>query len=348
MHIVTEKGKGLSFAEENKEDWHWHMPFDVETGKAKYNYDGEDYGDLTAKMLLEKMKKDESVCVLTSGTPTVGGFWKGRRDEAGRQFIDVGIAEENAAAMASGIAAGGGKPLYTVYSTFIQRTYDQISQDICINNSPVAISVFAGSVYGMSDVTHLGLYDIPMLSNIPNLVYLAPATKEEYLSMLDWAIEQSKYPVAVRVPGGAVISDGKEVKSDWSDINKYEITKSGSRIAVIALGTFYQLGEKAAKLIEEKTGTAPTLINPHYITGIDKDMLEDLKKNHDVVITLEDGILEGGFGEKIARFYGSSDVKTLCFGLEKKFYDRYDVNELMHKAHLTPEQIAEDTIALLK
>lgn len=348
VHIVTEKGKGLSFAEENKEDWHWHMPFDVETGKAKYNYDGEDYGDLTAKMLLEKMKKDESVCVLTSGTPTVGGFWKGRRDEAGRQFIDVGIAEENAAAMASGIAAGGGKPLYTVYSTFIQRTYDQISQDICINNSPVAISVFAGSVYGMSDVTHLGLYDIPMLSNIPNLVYLAPATKEEYLSMLDWAIEQNKYPVAVRVPGGAVISDGKEVKSDWSDINKYEITKSGSRIAVIALGTFYQLGEKAAKLIEEKTGTAPTLISPHYITGIDKEMLEDLKKNHNVVITLEDGILEGGFGEKIARFYGSSDVKTLCFGLEKKFYDRYDVNELMHQAHLTPEQIAEDTIALLK
>ena len=348
VHIVTEKGKGLSFAEENKEDWHWHMPFDVETGKTKYNYDGEDYGDLTAKMLLEKMKKDESVCVLTSGTPTVGGFWKGRRDEAGRQFIDVGIAEENAAAMASGIAAGGGKPLYTVYSTFIQRTYDQISQDICINNSPVAISVFAGSVYGMSDVTHLGLYDIPMLSNIPNLVYLAPATKEEYLSMLDWAIEQNKYPVAVRVPGGAVISDGKEVKSDWSDINKYEITKSGSRIAVIALGAFYQLGEKAAKLIEEKTDTAPTLISPHYITGIDKDMLEDLKKNHDVVITLEDGILEGGFGEKIARFYGSSDVKTLCFGLEKKFYDRYDVNELMHKAHLTPEQIAEDTIALLK
>ena len=212
--------------------------------------------------------------------------------------------------------------MYTVYSTFIQRTYDQISQDICINNSPVAISVFAGSVYGMSDVTHLGLYDIPMLSNIPNLVYLAPATKEEYLSMLDWAIEQNKYPVAVRVPGGAVISDGKEVKSDWSDINKYEITKNGSRIAVIALGTFYQLGEK--------------------------DMLEGLKKNHDVVITLEDGILEGGFGEKIARFYGNSDVKTLCFGLEKKFYDRYDVNELMHTAHLTPEQIAEDTIALLK
>ena len=348
VHIVTEKGKGLSFAEKNKEDWHWHMPFDVETGKAKYNYDGEDYGDLTAKMLLEKMKKDESVCVLTSGTPAVSGFWKGRRDEAGRQFIDVGIAEENAAAMASGIAAGGGKPFYGVYSTFIQRTYDQISQDICINNSPVSISVFAGSVYGMSDVTHLGLYDIPMLSNIPNLVYLAPATKEEYLSMLDWAIEQKEHPVAVRVPGGPVISDGKEVKNNWSDLNKYEVTKNGSKIAVIALGTFYQLGEKAAKAIEEKAGITPTVINPHFISGIDKETLENLKKNHDIVITLEDGILDGGFGEKIARFYGNSSVKTLCFGLAKKFYDRYDVNELMREAHLTPGQIADDATALLK
>lgn len=348
VHIVTEKGKGLSFAEKNKEDWHWHMPFDVETGKAKYNYDGEDYGDLTAKMLLEKMKKDESVCVLTSGTPTVSGFWKGRRDEAGRQFIDVGIAEENAAAMASGIAAGGGKPFYGVYSTFIQRTYDQISQDICISNSPVAISVFAGSVYGMSDVTHLGLYDIPMLSNIPNLVYLAPATKEEYLSMLDWAIEQKEHPVAVRVPGGPVISDGKEVKNNWSDLNKYEVTKNGSKIAVIALGTFYQLGEKAAKAIEEKAGITPTVINPHFISGIDKETLENLKKNHDIVITLEDGILDGGFGEKIARFYGNSSVKTLCFGLAKKFYDRYDVNELMREAHLTPGQIADDATALLR
>lgn len=348
VHIVTEKGKGLSFAEKNKEDWHWHMPFDVETGKAKYNYDGEDYGDLTAKMLLKKMKKDESVCVLTSGTPTVSGFWKGRRDEAGRQFIDVGIAEENAAAMASGIAAGGGKPFYGVYSTFIQRTCDQISQDICINNSPVAISVFAGSVYGMSDVTHLGLYDIPMLSNIPNLVYLAPATKEEYLSMLDWAIEQKEHPVAVRVPGGPVISDGKEVKNDWSDLNKYEVTKNGSKIAVIALGTFYQLGEKAAKAIEEKAGITPTVINPHFISGIDKETLENLKKNHDIVITLEDGILDGGFGEKIARFYGNSSVKTLCFGLAKKFYDRYDVNELMREAHLTPGQIADDATALLR
>ena len=348
VHIVTEKGKGLSFAEKNKEDWHWHMPFDVETGKAKYNYDGEDYGDLTAKMLLDKIKKDESVCVLTSCTPTVSGFWKVRRYEAGRQFIDVGIAEENAAAMASGIAAGGGKPFYGVYSTFIQRTYDQISQDICINNSPVAISVFAGSVYGMSDVTHLGLYDIPMLSNIPNLVYLAPATKEEYLSMLDWAIEQKEHPVAVRVPGGPVISDGKEVKNDWSDLNKYEVTKNGSKIAVIALGTFYQLGEKAAKAIEEKAGITPTVINPHFISGIDKETLENLKKNHDIVITLEDGILDGGFGEKIARFYGNSSVKTLCFGLAKKFYDRYDVNELMREAHLTPGQIADDATALLK
>lgn len=347
VHIVTEKGKGLSFAEQNKEQWHWSMPFDAKTGKPLYNWDGEDYGDITARALIEKAEKDESVCILTSGTPAVAGFYEHRRKQLGRQFVDVGIAEENAAAMASGIATGGGKPFYGVYSTFIQRTYDQISQDICINNSPVAISVFSGSVYGMTDVTHLGLYDIPMLSNIPNLVYLAPYTKEEYLSMLDWAIEQNEHPVAVRVPGGAVISDGKAVTNNWSDINKYEVTEKGSEVAIIALGAFYGMGRKAAEIINDKTGTAPTLINPHYITGIDAELLEELKANHKVVITLEDGILDGGFGEKIARFYGNSDIKTLCFGLEKKFYDRYNPNDILREAHLTPELIAEDVMSVI-
>ena len=342
VHIVTEKGKGLSFAEENKEDWHWHMPFDVETGKAKYNYDGEDYGDLTAKMLLEKMKKDESVCVLTSGTPTVGGFRKGRRDEAGRQFIDVGIAEENAAAMASGIAAGGGKPLYTVYSTFIQRTYDQLAQDLCVNGNPATILTFSASIYGMNDVTHLGIYDIPMMANIPGLVYLAPTTKEEYLAMLDWSIAQTKHPVAIRVPGGAFVSDGKAVTKDFSKLNKYEITKQGSKVAIIGLGSFYGLGVDAAKALKEATSIEATIINPYYITGLDEAMLKDLKANHEVVITLEDGILDGGFGEKIARFYGASDMKVLNFGIKKEFLDRYDVNDVLKDNHLTVEQIVDD------
>lgn len=346
VHIVTQKGKGYAPAEKDKETWHWHMPFDPETGKSLFDFEGEDYGTVTCNYLLEKMQADKSVCAITSATPAVFGFTPDVRKKAGKQFMDVGIAEEHAMALASGIAKNGGKPFYGVYSSFLQRTYDQLSQDVCINKSPVTIAVFAASVYGMSDVTHLGIYDIPMISNIPELVYLAPVTKEEYLAMLDWSLEQNEHPVAIRVPA-SLDSDGKPFTKDLSKLNKYEMTQKGSQVAVIALGSFYGMGVEASKLIEEKTGVKATVINPYYITGIDNEMLESLKADHKTVITLEDGVLEGGFGEKIARFYGDSDVKTLCFGLEKKFYDRYDPAEVLKENHLTPEQIAEDVIKTL-
>ena len=347
VHIRTQKGKGYALAEQNKEAWHWCMPFDKETGKSLVNFDGEDYSGLTAEYLLKKMKEDKTVVAITSATPTVMGFTADKRAEAGSQFVDVGIAEEHAVALASGIAANGGKPLYGVYSTFIQRTYDQLSQDLCINSNPATIVVFAASVFGMNDVTHLGIYDIPMMSNIPNLVYLAPVTKEEYLAMLDFAMNQTEYPVAIRVPGGALVSDGKTVTKDYSKLNQYEVTKKGSKVAIIALGGFYSLGQQAAEKIKEESGVDATLINPVYITGQDEALLEDLKKDHDVVITLEDGCLDGGFGEKIARFYGASDMKVLNFGLKKEFLDRYDVAEVLKENHLTPEQIARDVAAVL-
>lgn len=342
VHIKTLKGKGYAPAEQNKEQWHWCMPFDLETGKPLMEFDGEDYSDVTRDYLLKKMKEDPSVVTITSATPTVMGFTEDKRKEAGSQFIDVGIAEETAVALASGIAANGGKPVYGVYSSFIQRTYDQLTQDLCINNNPATIVVFAGSVYGMNDVTHLGLQDIPMLTSIPGLVYLAPTTKEEYLAMLDWSVEQIEHPVAIKLPGAAMVSDGKAVTKDFSQLNKYEVTKKGSKIAVIGAGTFYQLGTDAAALIEEQTGVAPTIINPLYVSGMDEELLNDLKKDHDIVITLEDGYLEGGFGQRIAGFYGDSDMKVLNYGLKKFFYDRYDVNEVLKENHLTAEQIAED------
>lgn len=342
VHISTLKGKGYKPAEEHKEEWHYNGPFDIETGKPLGEMEGEDYSGVTADYLLKKMKQDKSVVAITSATPTVLGFTKDKREEAGKQFMDVGIAEETAAAIASGIAVNGGKPVWGVYSTFVQRAYDQISQDICINNSPATIVTFAGSVYGMNDVTHLGLYDIPMLSNIPNLVYLAPTTKEEYLAMLDWSIEQTEHPVAIKLPGGEMVSDGKQITKDFSVLNKYEMTQQGKKVAFIGLGTFYSLAVEAAAELEKKTGVKPTVINPYYITGTDEQMLEELKKEHDVVVTIEDGILDGGFGEKIARFYGDSVVKVLNFGLKKEFPDRYNVDEILKKNHLTKELILTD------
>lgn len=347
VHINTLKGKGYAPAEKNKEAWHYNGPFKIETGKPLYEMTEEDYSDISLNYLLDKMKKDPAVVAITSGTPTVMGFTEDKRKEAGKQFVDVGIAEETAVALASGIAANGGKPVYGVYSTFVQRTYDQIAQDLCINNSPATIVTFCGSVYGMNDVTHLGLYDIPMMANIPNLVYLAPTTKEEYLAMLDWSIEQNEHPVAIRLPGGSVISAGKKITKDFGDLNKYEVTQNGSKVAVIGLGIFYGLGKEVAEELKKVTGTDATVINPYYITGIDAELLEELKKDHDVVITLEDGILDGGFGEKIARFYGDSDMKVLNFGLKKEFLDRYDVAEVLKENHLTKEQIVEDVKSVL-
>lgn len=349
VHIHTIKGKGLAFAEKNKEQWHWGMPFVLETGESKFPMGGaEDYSNLTAKYLLNMMKQDPTVVAITSATPTVLGFVPERRKEAGKQFVDVGIAEEHAVALASGIAANGGKPVYGVYSTFLQRTYDQLSQDLCINNNPAVILVNAASVYGMNDVTHLGLYDIGMMSNIPNMVYLAPTCKEEYFAMLNWGMKQQAHPVAIRVPAMGVIESGIEDTTDYSKLNKYQVAKTGKDVAVIALGDFYQLGQDVVTKLSKENGIEATLINPKYITGIDEELLDSLKKEHKLVITLEDGILDGGFGEKIARYYGPSDVKVLNYGIKKELLDRYVPEELMKKNRLTDEQMVEDIISILK
>ncbi|OPJ56126.1 1-deoxy-D-xylulose-5-phosphate synthase [Clostridium oryzae] len=349
VHIHTIKGKGYEFAEKNKEQWHWGMPFILETGKSKFAMgDAEDYGNLTGEYLIGEMKKDSKVVAITSATPAVIGFYPERRTEAGKQYVDVGIAEEHAVALASGIAANGGKPVYGVYSTFLQRTYDQLSQDLCINNNPAVILVNMASVYGMNDVTHLGLYDIAMMGNIPNMVYLAPTCKEEYFAMLKWGIEQNEHPIAIRVPAMGVIKSGVEDTTDYSKLNKYKVTKEGKDVAVIALGDFYQLGEKVAAKLSKENGIEVTLINPKYITGIDEELLESLKKEHKLVITFEDGILEGGFGEKIASYYGLTEMKVKNYGIRKSFPDRYVPEELLKANGISVEHIVEDVLSILK
>lgn len=347
VHINTLKGKGYAPAEQNKEEWHWHMPFDIATGESLFKGGEPDFADSSLEYLLKKIDEDKSVVAITAGTPTVMGFTADMRAKAGKQFVDVGIAEETAVALASGIAANGGKPVFGVYSSFIQRAYDQITQDVCINGNAVTFAVFAGSVYGMNDVTHLGLQDIPMLNSIPGLVYLAPVTKEDYIAMLDWSLSQNDYPVAIKVPGGRMISTGTPVTKDFSKLDTYEVTKKGSRVAILGLGTFYENAVKAADILKASHGIDATVINPYYISGIDADTLNELKKDHTVVATLEDGYLEGGFGAKIAAYYGSSDMKVLNFGIKKEFIDRYDVAEVLKDNHLTPEQIAENIAATL-
>lgn len=344
LHVHTLKGKGYNYAEKDKEKWHWGLPFDLKTGESKVQVP-VDYNELTANYLLKKIKQDSNVVVITSGTPSASAFTKERREEAGAQFVDVGIAEEHAIAYASGISKNGAKAVYPVYSSFVQRTYDQISQDLCINNSPAVLIIFAGSVYGLNDVTHLGLYDIAMMSNIPNLVYLAPTCKEEYFAMLDYVISQKEHPIAIKVPGGGVISR-KIAECDYSKTNKFEITHQGEKVAILALGTFYHLGEQILDELS-KHGLNATLINPKFITGIDKELLEKLKSNHELVITIEDGILEGGFGEKIASFYGTSKILVKNYGIKKSFPDRFVAEELLRENGISLEQITADILTLV-
>ena len=347
LHINTLKGKGFSFAEQNKERWHWSMPFDLGTGKLRsVGEPSEDYAPLTAEHLLSLMPTHPELFAVTAGTPTVMGFTKSRRERAGKQFVDVGIAEETAVALSSGAAKRGAKPVWGVYSTFVQRTYDQLQQDLCINDNPAVILVFWGGIESMNDVTHTCLYDIPLMMNIPNLIYLAPTCKEEYFAMLDWAIAYREHPVAIRVPVNGVVSRRVQCPGiDWAK-PAYEVAHRGNKVALLGLGAYFQLAENLRNALTRE-GIDATLINPRIITALDSETLDSLKADHSLVVTLEDGQIDGGWGEKIARYYGDSPMRVLVRGERKQFEDRYQVDELLKANRLTVAQLVEDVKNLL-
>ena len=340
VHINTQKGKGYKLAEENKENWHWTVPFDKETGLPTIDFGtGENYTGIARKYILNKAKEDKEFIVVTPNMPRSFGLNQNDRNELGKQFVDVGIAEEQAVAMAAGMAKEGAKPLVITNVTFMQRCYDQISHDVCINNSPVTILLNYANFDGLTDVTHLGIFGISAFSNIPNLIMLCPSSKDELLNMLDWSINQKEHPVMILLPGNEV--DYRKADKNYNEINTYKIEQEGDKVAIIALGDFYQRGKRVAENIKEKLGFKPTLINPRFATGLDTRLLDKLKDNHNIVITLEDGIIDGGFGQKIASYFGDTNIKVKNYGLQKKFYDRYNPEELLKEENMDIESIIE-------
>lgn len=346
VHIHTEKGHGFSPAVENKEAWHYGMPFNKEDGSRPERPATESYEQLLSDWLLKEMKQDKTLVAVTAGTPSAAGFTLEKRKEAGAQHVDVGIAEEQAVAMISGMAKGGLRPVWTVFSTFIQRTYDQIAQDLCINANPAVINVTWGGTASMNDITHICLFDIPMLCSIPGLIYLAPTTCEEYFSMLRWAILQDKKPIAIRIPSNGVHHTTENVDTEYAYEAKYKVTQKGEKVAIIAAGSFYQKGENVVRLLAEK-GIKATLINPRYLNEVDRETLDSLKGSHELVVTLEDGSKDGGFGERIAAYYGTSEMKVLVGGIKKDLYDRFDLQQLLSDNRLLDEQIVEDVVSIL-
>ncbi len=341
LHIHTLKGKGLSYVIENEEKYHSGGPFNRENGEY-LSKASEDYIPLTVDYLTNKIKQGRNIAIVVSGTPSYFFKKKEDRDMLSNHFIDVGIAEEHAAAMISGMARNKVKPVYMVASSFLQRAFDQVSQDLSMNNNPAVILTFWASIYGMNSATHLGFFDIPLLSNIPNLVYLAPTSKEEYIGMLKWAIKEKDKSVAIRVPANKMISIGKIDNTDYSILNKSKVVKEGRDVAILAVGSFFSRGEKIVKKLKDDLNINATLVNPVFLTGLDKDLLDKISKNHKLVITLEDGIIEGGFGQKVASFYGKYDIRVLNFGIKKKFYNGYKVDEILKDNNLNIDKIVKE------
>lgn len=341
LHVKTLKGHGLVAAEQNKEAFHWVLPGILDEKSAHQDEVQEDYNSVTNEFIKRKAKENSSLIVVNPATPGVHGFTPDFREEMGKQYTDVGIAEEHAVAYCSALAKAGAKPILAIMTSFVQRTYDQLSQDLCLNNSPMTMLIYWGGLSN-GDATHLGSFDIPLISNIPNIVYLAPTNKEEYIAMLEYSYSQNERPVAIRVPNVPLVSTGVEDKTDYSILNKFKVEEIGSKVAILGLGNFFGLAKNVKQELKEKLNINATLINPRFMTGVDEELLESLKNEHNIVITLEDGVLDGGFGEKITRFYGNSCMKVLNFGGKKEFTDRVPLEELYKRYHLTKELITED------
>ena len=347
LHIYTEKGKGFEPAERNHEKFHAGGPFSLETGEyIKKGTVSQTYNGITSEYLTKKINEDPLAVVINAGTPGIV-FNRKLREQLGSQFVDVGIAEEQAVTMTTGLAKNGAKPVWAVLSTFLQRTYDQLSHDMALNNQAGVVLVYSASINSMNDESHLGFFDIPLISHIPNFVYLAPTNKEEHLAMLEWAINQNEHPVAIRVPVGSVVETGKEDKTDYSILNKNKVEKFGEQVAIFGAGNFYNLAEEVSEQLKLEHNIEATLVNPRFLTGLDKELLNSLKENHKLVVTVEDGIVEGGYGQTVASYLGNTELKVQNYGISKKFYDRYNVEELMKENGLTVENIVKNIIESL-
>ena len=347
LHIYTEKGKGFEPAERNHEKFHAGGPFSLETGEyIKKGAVTSTYNGITSEYLTKKLNEDPLAVVINAGTPGIV-FNRKLREQLGSQFVDVGIAEEQAVTMTTGLAKNGAKAVWAVLSTFLQRTYDQLSHDMALNNQAGVVLVYSASINSMNDESHLGFFDIPLISHIPNFVYLAPTNKEEHLAMLEWAINQNEHPVAIRVPVGSVVETGKEYRTDYCILNKNKVVKYGEQVAIFGVGNFYNLAEEVSEKLKSEHNIEATLVNPRFLTGLDKELLNSLKENHKLVVTVEDGIVEGGYGQTVASYLGNTELKVQNYGISKKFYDRYNVEELMKENGLTVENIVKNVIESL-
>lgn len=346
IHVNTQKGEGYAPAERDREYWHYSAPFDIPTGNPVHISEAPDYSDILLDFIMDKGTNDPRSLIISSATPGAFGFDAEKRSRLGKHYLSVDIAEQTGVAAMAGAARAGAKVIYPVMATFLQRAYDQLMEDWAMDPSPALMVTGGTGICGIPDQTHLGFWDIPYITSIPDIVYLAPANAEELKAMLEWGYEQREHKVAVRMPELSYEHADYAVDTDYSDLNRFKITRKGSRVALIGAGDFYIQAIKVAGKLAQ-SGIDATVINPRFVSGVDKAMIESLKAEHELVVTLEDGSVEGGFGQRVAAAVGPTGMKSLSLGIPKHFYDRYDAKELMTQLGLDPAQIASVILTTL-
>ena len=346
VHINTQKGEGYVPAEKDREGWHFHSPFDISTGQLLEAPHGESYEKVFKRVIEKNIEKYPELLVISSATPGDLGLNAREREKLGTHYMDVAIAEQTGVSVMAGAAKNGAKVVYGVVGTFLQRAYDQLLEDWAMDQSPSLMVVMMTGVNAINDKTHLGFWDIPMITSIPDIIYLAPTNIEEFEAMMQWAIDQDRYKVAIRQPVYSIQHAEGDVETDYSDINKFKVVRKGNRVAIIAAGDFFVKGQQVAGMLAEK-GVEATLINPRFISGVDNELIDSLKDSHEVIVTLEDGSVDGGFGQRVASVAGPTGMKTLNYGLRKEFEDHFKPSELEEKNRLTPTQITDDIIRIL-
>ena len=344
VHINTQKGEGYAPAERDREEFHWRAPFDVATGALKHVSEATTAATVLRDFILCRAADTPNLLVISSATPDTFDLNEKIRQGLGQHYIDVGIAEQTGVSVMAGAARDGAKVVYGVIASFLQRAYDQLVEDWAMDASPALMVVLASGIAGITDKTHLGFWDIPMITSIPDIVYLAPGNIEEFEAMLKWGLKQDKYKVAVRAPQYSVEHADYEVDTDYSDLNRFKTIKEGDTVAIIAAGDYLVRGREVVDLLA-KEGITATLVNPRFVSGVDQEFLQKLPERHCLVATIEDGSVEGGFGQRVAAALGNTKIDVLCFGLPKKFADRYDVTKLETEYGLRPEQITQKILA---
>ena len=343
LHINTEKGHGYQPAVDMKEAFHWRSPFNLADGSLKNISSAKNYTRIILDYMEEKVAEGMPLVAVNGGIPMVNNL-KEFAEKHPENYVDAGIAEQYVTTFGGAVAAGGARAMIFHNSTFMQRAYDQFLHDLAINKEPAVVIVKSASISG-SDKTHQGSFAIGMLSNIPDLVYLAPTSEEELVAMLDWALTQKDHPVVLQIPEHGV-ENRSTVRTDFSKA-QYEIVRKGEEVAILALGGLFSHGQKVVEELERLKIKA-TLVNPMFVAELDKKTLKELTGDHKVFVTIEDGVLDGGFGQKVSGYLGQFGVKTLNFGAKKEFNDSVAMDELYDRYHLTPELMISDILEALK